>query len=290
VADAEATRRALVTGISGQDGSYLTEMLQAEGYHLVGLVRESDGPEVVERLRAQGIEVVTGELLAPETLRAAVELARPAELYHLAAPSFVPDSWERPDESITAIVSATATLLSVVRDVTPATRVYVAGSGAMFGATTESPQRETTPCWPTTPYSIAKLAVHQLVGAMRGHFRLHVSSGITFNHESERRPVSFVTRKITRAAAAISLGLADEVVLGDLEAVRDWSYAGDIMRAAKLMLAQDVARRLRPGQRRPAHRRRVRRRRVCLRRPRGRTLRARRPRPRARARADAERR
>jgi GDPmannose 4,6-dehydratase len=232
--------RALITGVSGQDGSYLAELLLDKGYAVAGLVRDTDSLGLASHLSGR-IEVLGGDLLDPASLRAAVELARPSELYHLAAPSFVPASWERPDESVSAITAATATLLSVARDVAPATRVYVAGSGLMFGATADSPQSETTPCLPRTPYAIAKLAAHQLVGAMREQYGLHASSGITFNHESERRPPGFVTRKVTRAAAAISLGLAEEVVLGDLGAVRDWSFAGDIVHGAWLMLQQPQA-------------------------------------------------
>ncbi len=230
--------RALVTGITGQDGSYLAELLLGKGYDVLGLARDSDGLGLVQHLDDQ-LMVLRGDLLHPASLRAAVELARPTEIYHLAAPSFVPASWEHPDESLGAIAAATATLLSVVRDVAPEARVYVAGSGAMYGDAPESPQREDTPCLPRNPYAIAKLAAHQLVGAMREHYGVHASSGITFNHESERRPGNFVTRKITRAAAAVSLGLADDVVLGDLSAVRDWSFAGDIVRAAWLMVQQD---------------------------------------------------
>ena len=137
--------------------------------------------------------------------------------------------------------------------------MFVAGSGAMFGAAPESPQREDTPCRPETPYATAKLAAHQLVGQLRGHDGLFACSGILYNHESERRPESFVTRKITRAAAAIKLGLAERVELGDLSAVRDWSFAGDVMRGAWLMLQQDAAGRLHPGQRHRAHGGRVRR-------------------------------
>ena len=229
-----------MTGISGQDGSYLAELLLAKGYEVVGLVRESDGLGLVEHLSDQ-LQVLGGDLLDPASLRAAVELSRPTEIYHLAAPSFVPASWEHPDESLAAIAAATATLLTVVRDLAPAARVYVAGSGAMYGEAAESPQNERTVSRPSTPYAIAKLATHQLVGAMREHYGLHASSGITFNHESERRPANFVTRKITRAAAAVSLGVADEVVLGDLSAVRDWTFAGDIVRAAWLMLQQAEA-------------------------------------------------
>jgi GDPmannose 4,6-dehydratase len=140
---------------------------------------------------------------------------------------------------LSTIAGSTATLLEVVCEVSPDTRVFVAASGAIFGEAPESPQREDTPCRPSTPYAIAKLAAHQLVGAVRGHDGLHVSSGIVYNHESERRPERFVTRRITRAAAAISLGLAQELTLGSLDAVRDWSFAGDIVRGAWLMLQQD---------------------------------------------------
>jgi GDPmannose 4,6-dehydratase len=140
---------------------------------------------------------------------------------------------------LSAIAGSTATLLEVVCEVSPDTRVFVAASGAIFGEAPESPQREETPCRPTTPYAIAKLAAHQLVGAVRGHDGLHVSSGIVYNHESERRPERFVTRRITRAAAMIALGLRQELTLGSLEAVRDWSFAGDIVRGAWLMLQQD---------------------------------------------------
>ena len=164
---------------------------------------------------------------------------RPRELYHLAAPSYVPASWEGPAQTLAAIAGATAALLEAVRDTDPTIRVFVASSGAMFGAAGESPQREQTPCRPDTPYAIAKLAAHGLVGALRAHDGLYACSGILYNHESERRPERFVTRKITRAAAAVELGLASEVVLGDLEAVRDWSFAGDIVRGAWLMLQRE---------------------------------------------------
>ncbi len=164
---------------------------------------------------------------------------RPREIYHLAAPSFVPASWQRPAETLSAIVGSTVAVLEAARDLERATRVFVPASGAIFGDTDESPQRESTPCHPTNPYAIARLAAHQLLGVLRGHDGLHASSGITFNHESERRPERFVTRKITRAAAAISLGRQRELTLGALDAVRDWSFAGDIVRGAWLMLQQE---------------------------------------------------
>ena len=168
-----------------------------------------------------------------------IERARPAEIYHLAGPSFVPDSWERPRETIDAIGGSAAELLEAVRELAHGTRVFSAASGAIFGDAQESPQREDTPCRPTTPYAIAKLAAHEIVGLMRARDGLHASSAIVYNHESERRPEQFVTRRISRAAEAIALGLQDELTLGSLDAVRDWSFAGDIMRGAWLMLQQE---------------------------------------------------
>lgn len=269
---ATAPRRALITGIAGQDGSFLAELLLEKGYAVSGLVRATDGDATPgddwpggdattmtagkpgsltaeadepplgcsEHLRDR-LELIVGDLLAPETLRAAVEATRPQEIYHLAGPSFVPASWERPEETVRAIAGSAAAILEAVRDLTPSARVFVAASGAMYGDAGVSPQDETTRCRPATPYAIAKLGAHQLVGAMRARYGLHASSGIVFNHESERRPERFVTRRITRAAAAISLGLRDELTLGDLGAVRDWSFAGDIVHGAWLTLQRDEA-------------------------------------------------
>jgi GDPmannose 4,6-dehydratase len=239
-AGSQSQRRALITGLTGQDGSFLVELLLDHGYAVTGLIRADSRtlPGPAEHLRGR-VELLPGDLLAPETLRTAVVEVQPDELYHLAAPSFVPDSWQRPAETFAAIAGATGTLLEAVRAHSRRTRVFVAASGAIFGAARESPQREDTPPRPLNPYAIAKLAAHQLTGRLREHDGLHASSGILYNHESERRPDSFVPRKITRAAAAIKLGLADEVVLGNLDSVRDWSFAGDIVRAAWLMLQQD---------------------------------------------------
>ncbi|HEV3033643.1 MAG TPA: GDP-mannose 4,6-dehydratase [Solirubrobacteraceae bacterium] len=234
------THSALITGITGQDGSFLAELLLEKGYSVTGLIR-GDAEQSLgysEPLRGQ-LELVRGDLLEPETLRAAIEQVRPGELYHLAAPSFVPDSWRRPSETMAAIVGSCAAILEAVRDVAAETRVLVAASGSIFGEAPESPQREDTPCRPTNPYAIAKLAAHQLVGTLRANDGLHASSGIFYNHESERRPEQFVTRRITRGAAAISLGMQHELTLGSLEAVRDWSFAGDIVYGAWLMLQQD---------------------------------------------------
>jgi GDPmannose 4,6-dehydratase len=235
---AAADRTALITGISGQDGSFLTELLLARDYDVVGVVRPRGGLGSTSHL-ADRIRTVEGDLLDPGALRAAVEQVRPDEIYHLAAPSFVPTTWRRPAEALAAIAGSTAALLEAVRDLVPAARVLVAGSGQMFGATTESPQREDSPCVPTSPYAVGKLAAHQLVGLMRGHANLHLSSAIMYNHESERRPEHFVTRRISSAAAAISLGLTSEVTLGSLDAVRDWSFAGDVVEGIWTMLQQD---------------------------------------------------
>ncbi len=231
---------ALITGITGQDGSFLAELLLEKGYSVTGLIRGAaeDPLGCSEHLRGR-LELAQGDLLEPPTLRAAIERVRPREVYHLAAPSFVPDSWRRPGETMTAIAGSCAAILEAVRDIDPDTRVFVPASGAIFGEAHESPQREDTPCRPTNPYAIAKLAAHQLVGVLRADSGLHASSGIVYNHESERRPERFVTRRITRAAAAISLGYQQELTLGSLEAVRDWSFAGDVMRGAWLMLQQE---------------------------------------------------
>ena len=238
----ESRRRALVTGLTGQDGSFVADLLLEKGYEVIGLVRgePSDPLGASEHLRGQ-VELVAGDLLQPDTLTAAVAETRPDELYHLAAPSFAPDTWRNPAQTMAAIAGATATLLEAVRDRSRQTRVFVAVSGAIFGAAPESPQHEVTPCRPQTPYAIAKLAAHQLVGQLRARDGLFACSGILYNHESERRPERFVSRKVTRAAAAIALGLEHELVLGDLEAVRDWSFAGDVMHGAWLMLQQDHA-------------------------------------------------
>ncbi len=236
----ERRRVALVTGIAGQDGSFLAELLLEQGYRVVGTVRDAPADPLCasEHLRGE-LELVRGDLLEPSGLADLVAELRPDELYHLAAPSFVPDSWEHPALTVRAITAATATLLEAVRDRSPDTRVFSATSSAIFGDAPDSPQREDTPCRPQNPYATAKLAAHQLVGQLRDHAGIYACSGILYNHESERRPEQFVTRKITRAAAAIKLGLAREVVLGALDAVRDWSFAGDVVRGAWTALRQD---------------------------------------------------
>jgi GDPmannose 4,6-dehydratase len=228
-----------VTGITGQDGSFLAELLLEREYRVIGTVREAPVGSLgaSEHLRGR-VELLHADLLDPASVIAAVAEVRPDELYHLAAPSFVPDSWAHPAVTVAAITAATATLLEAVRDHSPRTRMFVAVSSTIFGDAPESPQHEDTPCRPQNPYGTAKLAAHQLVGQYRAAEETFACSGILYNHESERRPESFVTRKITRAAAAIKLGLEQEVVLGDLGAIRDWSFAGDVVRGAWLMLQQ----------------------------------------------------
>ena len=241
VSASNETRHALITGVSGQDGSFLAELLLEKGYAVTGVLRDATAAGSLgcsEHLRGQ-IELVHGDLLAPATLREAIADVRPHEIYHLAAPSFVPASWDRPEETFRAIAGSAAAILEATRELVPGARVFVSASGAIFGDAGVSPQREDTPCRPATPYAVAKLAAHQLVGLLRARDGLHASSGILFNHESERRPERFVTRRITRAAAAISLGLQQELTLGDLSAVRDWSFAGDVVRGAWLMLQQE---------------------------------------------------
>jgi GDPmannose 4,6-dehydratase len=237
---AEQKRRALLTGLTGQDGSFLAELLLDRGYEIAAIIRRPSAEPLgaAEHLRGR-VELIEGDLLDAASLTAAVAQTRPHELYHLAAPSFPPDSWRHPAEALVSIAGSTASVLEAVRDHSSHTRVFVAGSGQMFGAAPESPQHEDTPCRPRDPYATAKLAAHQLVGQLREHDRLFACSGILYNHESERRPESFVSRKITRAAAAIKLGLATEVILGDLGAVRDWSFAGDVVHGAWLALQQE---------------------------------------------------
>jgi GDPmannose 4,6-dehydratase len=236
-----SARRALITGISGQDGSYLAELLVAKGYDVTGVVRDPEDREIPNLAGVRDRVALTGgDLLEPGTLVDALGAVRPHELYHLAAPTFVPTSWEDPASILDAIGGATATLLGAARRVDPEMRVFVATSSEIFGDAGESPQRERSPMRPRSPYGVAKLAAHGLVGALREHFGMYAVSGITYNHESPRRPAHFLPRKVTRGAAAIALGLEDELVLGDLGAVRDWSHAADIVRGAWLSLQAET--------------------------------------------------
>jgi GDPmannose 4,6-dehydratase len=233
LAHAVTGRRALITGVTGQDGSYLAELLLAEGYEVAGVARDP------ARAPA-GVRALRGDLMEQSSLVRALEEVAPHELYHLAAPTFVPASWEDPAGVMAAIPGATGTLLAQAARVDAAMRVFVATSSEIFGDAGESPQRESSPMRPRSPYGIAKLAAHQLVGALRERLGLFAVSGITYNHESPRRPERFLPRKVTRGAAAIALGLEDELTLGDLGAVRDWSHAADIMRGAWRSLQADA--------------------------------------------------
>lgn len=235
-------KRALVTGICGQDGSYLADSLVADGVEVTGMVRPgSDGPHANLAAILDRIALVEGDLLDPVSLHEVVHRARPDELYHLAAPTFVPASWEDPAATLQAIAGATATLLAAARALDPMPRVYVASSSEVFGDAGESPLGESSPMRPRSPYGVAKLAAQGIAGAMRERHGLHVSTGITFNHESPRRPAHFLPRKVTRAVAGIVLGLQDELVLGDQDAVRDWCDARDVVRGARLALGHDTA-------------------------------------------------
>jgi GDPmannose 4,6-dehydratase len=226
-------RRALITGVTGQDGSYLAELLLSRGYEVAGVARD---PARVP----DGVRGLRGDLLDPATLVRAVEETRPDELYHLAAPTFVPASWDDPASVMSAIAGATGTLLVQAHRIVPDARVFVATSSEVFGDAGQSPQTERSPMRPRSPYGIAKLAAHQLVGVLRERLGLFAVSGITYNHESPRRPERFLPRKVTRGAAAIALGLEDELVIGDLRAVRDWSHAADVVRGAWLSLQADA--------------------------------------------------
>ena len=222
--------RALITGITGQDGSYLAEQLAGDGVEVVGMVRPGDEPPASCRS-------LIADLTDAGELRRVVSEVAPDAIYHLAAPSFVPTSWDEPGPVLDQIAGATATLLRAAVDLPAPARVFVASSAEVFGDCGVSPQSEATAMVPRSPYGVAKLAAHRLVGAYRRQYGLFAVSGILFNHESPRRPEHFLPRKVTRGAARIALGLDDELVLGSLDAVRDWSHAADVMRGARLALA-----------------------------------------------------
>src|SRR5947209_582385 len=231
--------RALITGISGQDGSYLAELLLEKGYEVYGMLRRSPTERFpnLDHIRDR-ITLVQGDMLDQMTLLEALSSARPHELYNLAATSFVPASWKQPVMTAQFTAVGVTSMLEAIRIVDPRIRIYQASSSEIFGATTESPQSETTPFRPHNPYAVAKLYGHLMVASYRERYDIHASSGILFNHESSRRPVEFVTRKVTRTAAAIKLGQAEELRLGDLEATRDWGHARDFAEAMWLMLQQ----------------------------------------------------
>jgi GDPmannose 4,6-dehydratase len=232
-------RRALVTGIGGQDGSYLAELLLGHGYDVFGTVLGS--PERYPSLDGirDRITFLELDLTDSAAVASAIGDVRPDETYHLASVSFVPASWEDPVGTLKLASLAPAALLHALVTEHPAGRFLNAASGEIFGAPDEAPQTERTPIAPITPYGAGKAFAYFLTGAFRRHQALHASSAILFNHESPRRPEHFLTRKVSRGAAAISLGLEQELRLGDLSARRDWGFAGDYVRAMWLMLQAD---------------------------------------------------
>lgn len=233
-------KRALITGITGQDGSYLAEHLLAEGYCVFGMTRRSSGAND-ERIAdfKERITLISGDLLDSQSLLDALEEAQPTEVYNLAAQSFVATSWAQPVLTAEFTALGVTRLLDAQRKVCPQARFYQASSSEMFGMVQEMPQKETTPFYPRSPYGVAKVYGHWITVNYRESYGMHASSGILFNHESPRRGLEFVTRKITDGVARVKLGLAQELVLGNLDARRDWGYAGDYTRAMWLMLQQE---------------------------------------------------
>jgi GDPmannose 4,6-dehydratase len=235
-------KRALITGIAGQDGSYLAELLLDEGYEVSGIVRDPDAQHANLAGVEDRISLIRADLLDQPSLLTALAESQPDEVYNLAAPSFVPMSWEQPVLTAQfAAVGATA-ILEAIRETRPETRFYQASSSEIFGEPRETPQTEETPLAPVTPYGVAKAYAHFIVGSYRRRYGLFACSGILYNHESPRRPLDFVTRKVAHGVARIALGLDDELVLGNLDARRDWGYAPDYVRAMWLMLQQDEPR------------------------------------------------
>jgi GDPmannose 4,6-dehydratase len=230
---------ALITGITGQDGSYLAEFLLDKGYHVAGIVRRSSTTPY-ERIAhiIDKIEFLSADLLDQHSLLDAIQATKPDEVYNLAAQSFVQTSWTQPVLTGEFTALGVTRVLEAVRKGAPNARFYQASSSEQFGQVVESPQRESTPFYPRSPYGVAKAYGHWITVNYRESFGLFAVSGILFNHESPRRGLEFVTRKITDAAARISLGLTDKVALGNLEARRDWGFAGDYVRAMWLMLQE----------------------------------------------------
>ena len=233
-------KKALITGITGQDGSYLAEFLLKKDYDIVGLVRRSSTPSIT-RIGSilDRISLVSGDLTDESSLMSIIEKAQPDEVYNLAAQSFVPASWDQPifTSDVTAI--GVLRLLEAIRAVNPRIKFYQASSSEMFGKAQEVPQTEKTPFYPRSPYGVAKVYGHWITVNYRESYGMFACSGILFNHESPRRGVEFVTRKITRAAARIKRGLDRELFLGNLDARRDWGFAGDYVEAMWLMLQKD---------------------------------------------------
>lgn len=237
---------ALITGVTGQDGAYLSQFLLEKGYTVVGVMRRSASSDVIgERLRWLGIldrvRLVEGNLTDLGSLIRLVQAHKPDEVYHLAAQSFVATSWQQP--TLTGLVTGigAVTMLEAVRIARPEARFYQASSSEMFGKVQATPQNEKTPFYPRSPYGAAKLYAHWMTVNYRESFGMHASSGILFNHESPLRGIEFVTRRISHGVARIKLGLAQELTLGNIAAVRDWGHSRDYVRAMWLMLQQDTA-------------------------------------------------
>ncbi len=233
-------KRALITGITGQDGSYLAEFLLSKGYQVYGLVRRSS---TVNYDRIQHIQdhltLISGDMLDQTSMQEALIQAEPEEVYNLAAQSFVQTSWTQPVFTGDVTALGVTRILDAIRHVNKNIRFYQASSSEIFGKVQEVPQRENTPFYPRSPYGVAKVYGHWITVNYRESYGLHANSGILFNHESPRRGMEFVTRKVTYNAAKIKLGLANELRLGNLDSQRDWGFAGDYVRAMWLMLQQD---------------------------------------------------
>jgi GDPmannose 4,6-dehydratase len=232
---------ALITGVTGQDGSYLAEFLLDRGYRVVGMVRRTSTLNFHRIGHIQDkLELVSGDLSDQVSLIRILDEYQPDEVYNLAAQSFVKTSWNQPVFTGDVTALGVTRVLDAIRIVNPRIRLYQASSSEMFGKVVEVPQRETTPFYPRSPYGVAKVYGHWITVNYRESYNLHASSGILFNHESPRRGLEFVTRKISHQAARIKLGLANELRLGNLDARRDWGFAGDYVRAMWLMLQQET--------------------------------------------------
>ncbi|HVE73855.1 MAG TPA: GDP-mannose 4,6-dehydratase [Mycobacteriales bacterium] len=239
-------KRALITGVTGQDGLYLSELLLEQGYQVYGLVRGQNNPKLAElHATLPDVEVLTGDLLDLSSLLRAIAIAEPDEVYNLAAISFVAYSWENAQLTTDVTAKGVLSMLEATRIHAGAdagkVRFYQASSSEMFGKVQAVPQDEMTLLWPRSPYGVAKVFGHYMTINYRESYGMHASSGILFNHESPRRGPEFVTRKVTQAVARISLGLQENLTLGNLDAQRDWGFAGDYVRAMWLMLQQDQA-------------------------------------------------
>jgi GDPmannose 4,6-dehydratase len=233
-------RRALITGVTGQDGSYLAELLLEKGYAVSGVVRRSSTESFERIAHLEGdIELLQADLLDQVSLQEAVRTSRPHEVYNLAAQSFVPTSWSQPVLTAEFTAVGVTRMLEAVRSIDPSIRFYQASSSEMFGRVQQVPQSEQTPFYPRSPYGVAKVYGHFITMNYRESYDMFAVSGILFNHESPRRGLEFVTRKISDGVARIKLGLASELRLGNLDAQRDWGFAGDYVRAMWLMLQQD---------------------------------------------------